>query len=123
MKIPLEFFIDDFYEDKANALAIIEGRLMMGPIKLGDKFNFICKRTWRSEEDQEEVLSEISETNTFEGEVVRIFSFKRYLGELSQGYTVTVEIKMEPQFFHMMKKGMSLGFCPKDLLESAMGAS
>lgn len=110
MKSIVEFEVDAVVVDEKNNIASIDGKCTIGPIGEKNELNVIYKVRWVNSDDGDVRVPQIYDINSIECTVSSIYSFRRYLPQLSQGYTATIQVKGNLAYLEMIKPGLYLAF-------------
>ncbi|MFZ6682059.1 hypothetical protein [Undibacterium sp. Tian12W] len=110
MNVLIEFEVDSVELNLDEQTLMVDGKLYRGPIKTGDSINAIYVLTWSDFDGKQPSASKIVSLQKVSLSISRIFSFRRYLNELSQGHTATIQINGEIDDLKKIQAGMCIGF-------------
>ena len=110
MNVLIEFEVDSIELNMNEKTVMVDGRLYRGPIKTGDSINAIYALTWSDLDGKQPRASKIVSLQKVSLNISRIFSFRSYLNELSQGHTATIQVSGEIEDLKKIQEGMYIGF-------------
>jgi len=112
MNVLIEFEVDSIELNMDEQTAMVDGKLYRGPIKIGDPINAIYSLTWIVIDDKQPRVSKIVNLQKVDLTISRIFSFHRYLGDLPQGFTATIQVCGQIEDLNKIQTGigMYIGF-------------
>jgi hypothetical protein len=101
----IEFEVDSVELDPSGQIAIVDGKLIKGPVRIKDKLNSIYEVDWIEPDADGVRIPRAINIGHLDLAISSIFSFHRDLEELSQGYTATIQVIGNPDDLEKIRPG------------------